>query len=118
MPPLGSEETNVQTQRRQNLRNQEEGETPNRLSPIIDYISAGGGAEETASSPEIRLELETTVEDGPTDFLHTPYYRSTDPSLRPPVEMEEDWGDTSPMELSNQDSAVQSRQNTRFEKRQ
>ena len=92
IPPLESEETNVQTHQRQNIRNQEEGEIPNRLSPIIDYISAGGGEEEVASSPEIGLELETTVEDGLTDFLHTPSYRSTDPSLRPPVEMEEDWG--------------------------
>ena len=78
------------------------------MSPIIDYISAGGGEEETASSSEIRLELETMVEDGLT----------TDPSLRPSVETEEDWGDTTPIELSNQISALQSRQNTRFEKRQ
>ena len=118
IPSLETEETNVQTHQRQNVRNQEEGEIPNRLSPIVDYISAGGGEEETASSPEIRLELETTVEDELTDFLHTPSYRSTDPSLRPPVETEEDWGDTSPIELSNQISALQSRQNTRFEKRQ
>ena len=88
------------------------------MSPIIDYISAGGGEEETASSQEIVLELETMVEDGLTDFLHTPSYRSTDPSLRPPVETEEDWGDTSPIELSNQISALQSRKNTRFDKRQ
>ena len=118
IPPLETEETNVQTHQRQNVRNQEEGGIPNRLNPIVDYISVGGGEEETASSPEIRLELETTVEDGLTDFLHTPSYRSTDPSLRPPVETEEDWGDTSPIELSNQISALQSRQNTRFEKRQ
>ena len=107
IPLLESEETNVQTHQRQNIRSQEEGEIPNRLSPIIDYISAGGG-EETASSSEIRLELETTEEDGLT----------TDPSLRPSVKMEEDWGDTTPIELLNQISALQSRQNTRFEKRQ
>ena len=47
IPPLESEETNVQTHQRQNIQNQEEGEIPNRLSPIIDYISAGGGEEET-----------------------------------------------------------------------
>ena len=88
------------------------------MSPIINYISAGGGEEETASSQETVLKLETTVEDGLADFFHTPSYRSTDPSLRQPVETEEDWGDTSPVELSNQISALQSRQNTRFEKRQ
>ena len=116
--PLETEETNVQVHQRQNIRNQEEGGIPNRLNPIEDYISVGGGEEETASSPEIRLELETTVEDGLTDFLHTPSYRSTDPSLRPPVETEEDWGDPSPIELSNQISVLQSRQNTRFAKGQ
>ena len=116
--PLESEETNVQTHQRQNIQSQEEGEIPNRLSPIINYISAGGGEEETASSQETVLKLETTVEDGLADFFHTPSYRSTDPSLRQPVETEEDWGDTSPVELSNQISALQSRQNTRFEKRQ
>ena len=45
IPPLESEETNVQTHQRPNIQNQEEGEIPNRLSPIIDYISAGGGEE-------------------------------------------------------------------------
>ena len=115
---LESEETNVQTHQRQNIQNQEEGEIPNRLSPIINYISAGGREEETASSQETVLELETTVEDGLADFFHTPSYSSIDPSVRQPVETEEDWGDTSPVELANQISALQSRQNTRFEKRQ
>ena len=120
IPPLETEETSIQTHQRQNVKrqNQEEGGIPNRLNPIEDYIPVGGGEEETASSPEIRLELETTIEDGLTDFLHTPSYRSTAPSLRPPVETEEDWGNTLPIELSNQISVLQSRQNTRFEKRQ
>ena len=91
---------------------------PNRLSPITNYISAGGREEETASSQETALELETTVEDGLADFFHTPSYSSIDLSVRQPVETEEDWGDTSPVELANQISALQSRQNTRFEKRQ
>ena len=118
MPPLESEETNVQTHQLQNTQNQEEGEIPNRLSPIINYIPAGSEEEETASSQESVLELETMVEDGLADFFHTPSYRSTDPSLRQSVETEEDWGDTSPVELSNQISALQPRHNTRFEKRQ
>ena len=118
VPPLESEETNVQTHQLENIQNQEEGEIPNRLSPIINYIPAGGEEEETASSQETVLELETTVEDGLADFFHTPSYRSTDPSLRQPVGTEEDWGDTPPVELSNQTSALQPRQNTRFEKRQ
>ena len=62
--------------------------------------------------------METTVEDGLADFFHTPSYSSIDPSVRQPVETEEDWGDTSPVGLANQTSALQSRQNTRFEKRQ
>ena len=88
------------------------------MSPIIDYIPAGGEEGETASSQESALELETMVEDGLADFFHNPSYRSTDPSLRQSVETEEDWGDTPPVELSDQISALQPRQNTRFEKRQ
>ena len=53
----------------QNIKNQEEGEMPNRLSPIINYIPAGDEEEETASSQETVLELETTVEDGLADFF-------------------------------------------------
>ena len=101
VPPLESEETNVQTHQRQNIQNQEEGEIPSRLSPIINYILAGGREEETASSQETVLESEPMVEDGLTDFFHTPSYRSTDPSLRQPVGTEEDWGDTPPVELSH-----------------
>ena len=118
VPSLESEETNVQTHQRKNIQNQVEGEIPNRLSPIINYISAGGGEEETASSRETVLELETTVEDRLADFFHTPSYRSTGPSSRQPVGSEEDWGDTLPVELSPQIAASQSRLNTRFEKRQ
>ena len=118
VPPLESEETNVQTQQLQNIQNQEEGEISNRLSPSIHYIPAGGEEEKTASSQETILELETTVEDGLADFFHTPSYRSADPSLRQTVETEEDWGDTPSVELSNPISALQPRQNTRFEKRQ
>ena len=88
------------------------------MSPIINYIPAGGKEEETASSQESVLEWETTVEGGLADFFHNPSYRSTDPSLRQPVETEEDRGDTPPVELSDQISALQPRQNTRFEKRQ
>ena len=69
VPPLESEETNVQTHQLQNIQNQEEGEIPNRLSPIINYIPAGSEEEETASSQETVLELETTVEDGLADFF-------------------------------------------------
>ena len=118
MPPLEGEETNVQTHQPQNTQNQEEGEIPDRLSPIINYIPAGGEEEETASSQESALELETTVEGGLADFFHNPSYRSTDSSLRQPVGTEEDWDDTPPVELSDQISALQPRQNTRFEKRQ
>ena len=118
MPPLESEEMNVQTHQSQNTQNQEEGEIPDRLSPIINYIPAGGEEEETASSQELALELETTVEGGLTDFFHNPSYRSTDPSLRQPVETEEDWADAPPVELSDQISVLQPGQNTRFEKRQ
>ena len=102
VPPLESEETNVQTHQLQNIQNQEEGEIPNRLSPIMNYIPAGGEEEETASSQETVLELETTVQDGIADFFYTPSYRSTDPSLRQTVETKEDWGDTPSVELSIQ----------------
>ena len=115
IPPLEDEETNVQTHQPQNTQNQEEGEIPDRLSPNINYIPAGGEEEETASSQESVLELETTVEDGLADFFHNPSYRSTNPSLRQPVETEEDWGDTPPVELSDQISPLQPRQNTRFD---
>ena len=118
IPLLESEEITVQTHQLLNIQNQEEGEIPNRLSPTTNYISAGGEEEETASSQESVLELETTVEEGLAEFFHAPSYRSTDPSLRQSVEIEEDWGDTSPVELPNQISALQPRQNTRFKKRQ
>ena len=88
------------------------------MSPLTNYIPAGREEKETASSQETVIELETTVEDGLTDFFYTPSYRSADPSLGQPVGTEEDWGDTPPVELSNQISALQPRQNTRFEKRQ
>ena len=118
MPSLEGEETNVQTHQPQNTQNQEEGEIPDRLSTIINYIPAGGEEEETASSEESVLKLETTVEGGLADFFHNSSHRSTDPSLRQPVETEEDWDDTPPVEPSDQISTLQPRQNTRFEKRQ
>ena len=118
VPLLESEETNIQTPQQQNTQSQEGGEIPDRLSPIINYIPARGEEGETASSQESALDLETTVEDGLADFFHNPSYRSTDPSLRQSVETEEDWGDTPPIELSDQISTLQPRQNARFEKRQ
>ena len=45
--------------------------------------------------------MEITVEGGLADFFHNPSYRSTDPSLQQPVEHEEDWGDTPPVEMTN-----------------
>ena len=118
VPLLESEETNIQTHQQQNTQNQERGEIPDRLSPIINYIPARGEEGETAFSHESALELETIVEDGLADFFHNPSYRSTDPSLRQSVETEEDCGDTPPIALSDQISTLQPRQNTRFEKRQ
>ena len=70
VPPSESEETNVQTHQLQNIQNQEEGEIPNRLSPITNYIPAGREEEETASaSQEAVIKLETTVKDGLADFF-------------------------------------------------
>ena len=118
VPLLESEETNVQTHQPQDNQNQEGGEIPDRLSPIINYSSVGGEEREIVSSQESSLELETIVEAGLAYFFHNPSHTFTDPSLTPSVETEEDWGDTPPMELSDQISVLQPRQNTRFEKRQ
>ena len=117
VPLLESEETNIQTYQQQDTQNQEGDEIPDRLNPIINYIPARGEEEETASSQESALELETIVEDGLVDFSHNPSCRSTNLSFRQSVEIEEDWGDIPPIELSDQISTSQPRQNMRFEKR-
>ena len=97
-------------------QSQEEGKIPNGLSPEQNYVPAGKESEGAASSQE-SLTGEITVESRLAEFFQNPSYRSTNPDLTQPVDTEEDWGDISPVELADQ-IAVQTSQNTRFERRQ
>ena len=67
-----------------------------KLSSPRRYIP--GGAEESDSSQSsIVTEGEEIVEEGLAQFFDNPSYRAADPVLQPPVEPEEDWGDTPPV---------------------
>ena len=41
------------------------------------------------------------MEEGLADFFSNPSHRATDPILQQPVEAEEDWDDTTPVEVPN-----------------
>ena len=47
---------------------------------------------------------QATVEEGLAEFFSNPSHRATDPTLQHPIEVNEDWGDTTPVEIPNQSS--------------
>ena len=73
----------------------EQDNTPQRLSPIRQYIPAGAEEGETSPSSSTYDE-EETVEEGLARFFDNPSYRAANPALLNPMEPEEDWGDTPP----------------------
>ena len=107
VPSLEDEGIDIQVHQQQDAQNLEGGDIPDRLSPPTNYIPAGGEEEDTASSQGSDSELEAMVEGVLADFFHNPSYRSTDPSLQQLVEPEENWGDTPPVEIADQNSALQ-----------
>ena len=94
------------------------GDIPDRLSPVRNHLPAGAEEEGSNSSQRSVFEPEATVEEGLPDFFSNPSHRATDPILQQPVEAEEDWGDTKPVEVPNQPSTPQPNQTSRFERRQ
>ena len=96
---------------------EEQDNTPQRLSPIRQYIPAGAeGGESSLSSST--CDEEETVEEELARYFHNPSYRATNPALLEPIEPEEDWGDTPPVLLPLQISQGPSQPTARFEKRQ
>ena len=99
---LDSEEVNVQASQQQtNEQDPIMGDIP-RLSPFRNFVPAGAEEEESVSLQETTSEPEVTVEEGLADFFSKPSHRATDPVLQQPVEAKEDWGDITPVEVSEQ----------------
>ena len=80
------------------------GDIPDRLSPVRNYVPDGAEEEGSSSSQRSVTEPEATVEEGLADVFSNPSHRTTDPILQQPVEAEEDWGDTTSVEVPNQPS--------------
>ena len=95
----------------------EQNNTPQRLSPIRQYIPAGAEGGESSPSSSTYDE-EETVEEGLAQFFDNPSYRAANPALLNPIEPEEDWGDTPPGLLPLQISPGPPPPMSRFEKRQ
>ena len=96
---------------------EEQDNTPQRLSPIRQYIPAGAeGGEPSLSSST--CDEEETVEEELARYFNNPSYRATNPALLNPIEPEEDWGDTPLVLLPLQISQGPSPPTARFEKRQ
>ena len=95
---------------------EEQDNTPQRLSPIRQYIPAG--AEGGESSPSSSTCDEETAEEGLARFFDYPSYRAANPALLNPIEPEEDWGDTPPGLLPIPIAPGPPPPTSRFEKRQ
>ena len=95
----------------------EQDNTPQRLSPIRQYIPAGAEEGETSPSSSTYDE-EETVEEGLARFFNNPSYRAANPALLNPMEPEEDWGDTPPGLLPIPIAPGPPPPTSRFEKRQ
>ena len=96
---------------------EEQDDTPQRLSPIRQYIPAGAEGDESSPSSST-CDEEDTVEEGLARFFDNPSYRAANPALLNPIEPEEDWGDTPPGLLPLQISPGPPPPTSRFEKRQ
>ena len=68
----------------------EQDNTPQRLSPIRQYIPAGAEGGESNSSSST-CEEEETVEAELAQYFNNPSYRATNPALLDPIDPEEDW---------------------------
>ena len=96
---------------------EEQDNTPQRLSPIRQYIPAGAEGGESSPSSST-CDEEETAEEGLARFFDNPSYRAANPALLNPIEPEEDWGDTPPGLLPLQISPGPPPPTSRFEKRQ
>ena len=74
---------------------EEQDNTPQRLSPIGQYIPVGAKGGESSPSSSTYDE-EETAEEELAQFFDNPSYRAANPALLNPIEPEEDWGDTPP----------------------
>ena len=96
---------------------EEQDNTPQRLSPIRQYIPVGAeGGEPSLSSST--CDEEETVEEELACYFDNPSYRAANPALLNPIEPEEDWGDTPPVLLPLQVTPGPTQPTSRFEKRQ
>ena len=95
----------------------EQDNTPQRLSPIRQYIPVGAEEGETSPSSSTYDE-EETVEEGLARFFDNPSYRAANPALLNPIEPKEDWGDTPPGLLPIPIAPGPPPPMSRFEKRQ
>ena len=77
---------------------EEQDNTPQRLSPNRQYVPAGAEGGESNSSSST-CEEEETVEEELARYFSNPSYRVTNPALLEPIDPEEDWGDTPPVLL-------------------
>ena len=96
---------------------EEQDNTPQRLSPNRQYIPAGAEGGESNSSSST-CEEEETVEEELARYFSNPSYRVTNPALLEPIDPEEEWGDTPPVLLPLQVTPGPSQPTSRFEKRQ
>ena len=96
---------------------EEQDNTPQRLSPIRQYIPAGAEGGESSPSSST-CDEEETAEEGLARFFDNPSYRAANPALLNPVEPEEDWGDTPPGLLPISIAPGPPPPTSRFEKRQ
>ena len=74
---------------------EEQDNTPQRLSPIGQYIPVGAEGGESSPSSSTYDE-EETAEKELARFFDNPSYRAANPALLNPIEPEEDWGDIPP----------------------
>ena len=96
---------------------EEQDNTPQRLSPIRQYIPAGAEGGESSPSSST-CDEEETAEEGLARFFDNPSYRAANPALLNPIEPEEDWGDTPPGLLPMPIAPGPPPPMSRFEKRQ
>ena len=96
---------------------EEQDNTPQRLSPIGQYIPAGAEGGESSPSSSTYDE-EETAEEELARFFDNPSYRAANPALLNPIEPEEDWGDTLPGLLPIPIAPGPPPPTSRFEKRQ
>ena len=96
---------------------EEQDNTPQRLSPIGQYIPAGAEGGESSPSSSTYDE-EETAEEELARFFDNPSYWAANPALLNPIEPEEDWGDTPPGLLPLPIAPGPPPPMSRFEKRQ